>query len=285
MQAGLDCTAAGDVRVVVESESESDGSTGRVVGAGPGRHGGGGSSVPGGGGGAGEADAATVPPLNQAGEGDEPTHREVKEIMAATCKDLLQKLETVRLSVLHLQYSLHTGALAENAAETVERSDKLWAWNEGGVFSAELAHGGRLQGALHNVFGGGFPADPGLAYTDCAGGWVGARGGGGGDGSDGRSKPDGQQQPQEHEQQGGQHGDVDAAYVGAGVTDGVDARGVHAHGDAGGVSACPRMLAAGASLDNSSTVGCEPAGGALWCGRIVACALGDGRVEGGPYDV
>jgi len=276
MQAGLDRAAAADVAVLVESESESDDSTGTVVGAHARPRGCG--SVPGGGG---AATAATVSPLNQVGEGEESTHREVKDMMAATCKDVLLKLEAVRLSVLHLQYSLHTGALTENETETVERSDKLWAWDQGGVFSAELAHGGRLQGALHNVFDGGFPAEPGLAYTERSGAWFGAPGGGGagsggGAGGNDGSKPDGQLQQQ---QQRG-HGDVDAADVGAGVADGVDARGVHAHGDAAAGS--PRMLAAGASLD--STVGCGGPAEALWCGRIVACALGDDAAAG-PYDV
>jgi len=275
MQAGLDRSAAADVEVLVESESESDDSTGTVVdGHGRPDGGGGGGSVPRGGG---AANAATVSPLNQVGEGDEPTHREVKEMMTATCKDLLLKLETVRLSVLHLQYSLHIGALAENETETVERSDKLWAWNEGGVFSAELAHGGRLQGALHNVFDGGFPADPGLAFTNCSGAWGGG-GAGSGEGAarnDG-GKPDGQLQ--QRQQRG--HDNVDAADVGAGVTDGVDERGEHAHRDA--AAGGPRMLAAGASLD--STVGCGGPAEALWCGRIVACALGDDAAAG-PYEV
>lgn len=269
MKAALDCTAAGDVAVLVESESESDDPTTASVAGGAGGHcGGGGVS----GGGSAEP-AATASPMNQAGEDDEPTHGEVKDMMAATCKDLLVKLETVRLSVLHLQYSLHTGALAEAATETAERSDKLWAWNEGGVFSAELAHGGCLQGALHNVFDGGLPAAPGLAYTNCTGAWVGgwggARGGGAG-GNDGQPDRQQQQRPQQHDA-------VDAANVGASVADGVDARGVYPYGHA---AERPRMLAERASLD--STVGCAEPGDALRCGRIVACALGD---DAAPYDV
>jgi hypothetical protein len=79
-----------------------------------------------------------------------------REVVVNTCKELLAKLEDIRTSVLHLQYSLHAGDLGDVAVESSERARKLWAWNQGGLFSAEVSTG-VLEGALQNVFNAGFP--------------------------------------------------------------------------------------------------------------------------------
>ena len=204
---------------------------------------------------------ANASPLNEARD---PSLKEVRDIVGDTCAQLLVKLETVRLSVLHLQYSMHTGDLADDAAAATARSDSLWEWAKGGDFSAELAHGGRLQGVLDDVFDGGCTASTSVADS-CAGGggagagaadagvgvfgggsggacgaWDGRRGAGGPDG-----EPDGKQQLQRHD-------GVDAAGVDADVPDGVNDGGVRSHGHAAG---SPRMLAAAACLPTDAETG------------------------------
>jgi hypothetical protein len=87
-----------------------------------------------------------------------------RDVVVHTCGELLAKLEDVRLSVLHLQYSLHAGDIGDAAVESSERAQKLWAWNQGGVFSEEVSKG-VLEGALQNVFNAGFP-DDGIAETE-----------------------------------------------------------------------------------------------------------------------
>jgi hypothetical protein len=87
-----------------------------------------------------------------------------REVVVNTCRELLVKLEDIRTSVLHLQYSLHAGDIGDAAVESSERAQKLWAWNQGGVFSEEVSKG-VLEGALQNVFNAGFP-DDGIAETE-----------------------------------------------------------------------------------------------------------------------
>ena len=87
-----------------------------------------------------------------------------RDVVVHTCRELLVKLEDIRTSVLHLQYSLHAGDLGDVAVESSERARKLWAWNQGGVFSEEVSKG-VLEGALQNVFNAGFP-DDGIAETE-----------------------------------------------------------------------------------------------------------------------
>jgi hypothetical protein len=98
----------------------------------------------------------TIPPTHA---GDTLNDCHDKGVLAETCEKLLVKLEEIRTAVLHLQYSLHAGELGAVAANNVERSGQLWAWNQGGVFSAEVSTG-LLQGALDNVFSAGFPDTP-----------------------------------------------------------------------------------------------------------------------------
>jgi hypothetical protein len=69
---------------------------------------------------------ATVTPKNR----EDAEHNEiVRNEVVNTCQSLLMKLETVRLSVLHLQYSMHAGELASVQVETVDRSSRLWNWD------------------------------------------------------------------------------------------------------------------------------------------------------------
>jgi hypothetical protein len=101
--------------------------------------------------------ALPYPPEAVAGAaaGEDVSDNAVNAVMVHTCKELLVKLETVRLSVLHLQYALHAGALGVSAVETADRSQRLWAWDQGGVFSSDIANGVCLQGAVADIFDGG----------------------------------------------------------------------------------------------------------------------------------
>jgi hypothetical protein len=75
---------------------------------------------------------ATVPPKHV---DDEAKDDYVRQEVSDTCAELLVKLETVRLSVLHLQYSLHAGALGAAQLETRDRSSRLWAWDKSSTLS------------------------------------------------------------------------------------------------------------------------------------------------------
>ena len=57
-----------------------------------------------------------------------------------TCTSLLNKLEEVKLAVLHLQYSLRVGTTGprEPRLEAQDRAHRLWSWDHAGVFLAEL---------------------------------------------------------------------------------------------------------------------------------------------------
>ena len=70
--------------------------------------------------------AATVTPKNK----DDDEHNEfVRNEVLNTCKTLLTMLETVRVSVLHLQYAVHAGETAAVQVETTDRSSRLWNWD------------------------------------------------------------------------------------------------------------------------------------------------------------
>ena len=56
-----------------------------------------------------------------------------------TCAKLLEKLEVVRLSVLHLQYTMRVGTA--RPLEPVSR--RLWSWDHAGVFLSEQRSPGR----------------------------------------------------------------------------------------------------------------------------------------------
>ena len=71
--------------------------------------------------------AATVSPQNNE---DADKDDDVRKHVLETCTQLLLKLETVRLSVLHLQYSLHAGALVSSQIESIDRSSRLWTWDQ-----------------------------------------------------------------------------------------------------------------------------------------------------------
>ena len=73
-----------------------------------------------------DQDPATVTPQNME---EDQTNEYVRNEVLQTCSTLLTKLETVRLSVLHLQYSLHAGSIAAVQRETTDRSSRLWAWD------------------------------------------------------------------------------------------------------------------------------------------------------------
>jgi hypothetical protein len=69
---------------------------------------------------------ATTPPQNiENSEKDELVRKEVLH----TCSQLLAMLEDVKLSVLHLQYSLHAGELGPSQVGATDRSSRLWEWS------------------------------------------------------------------------------------------------------------------------------------------------------------
>jgi hypothetical protein len=78
------------------------------------------------------------------------------DTVLTTCKQLLVKLEEIRTSVLHLQYSIHAGELGTIAVDNRDRAQQLWSWDKGGAFSAEISSG-FIHGTLDNVFNAGFP--------------------------------------------------------------------------------------------------------------------------------
>ena len=88
---------------------------------------------------------------------DDPCDSNDKDVVREMCKKLLVKLDEIQASVLHLQYSLHAGDIAEAAVERSDRAQQLWAWDKGGLFSAEVSSGIIIQGVLDNVFNAGFP--------------------------------------------------------------------------------------------------------------------------------
>jgi hypothetical protein len=106
------------------------------------------------------------------------THRSEDEALRLhireTCEQLLVKLETIRLSVLHLQYSLHAGVVQSGAAETQGRSNKIWNWDNpkadatttvkglhfpNDVFSANITSELEVPGDIYDVYDFGSNAD------------------------------------------------------------------------------------------------------------------------------
>jgi hypothetical protein len=82
----------------------------------------------------------------------------VRETIRGTCEQLLMKIEAVRLAVLHLQYSVHSGQVASVAVEAKERSQRLWTWDTAGLFQPEVSATGDLclpGGAVIDIFDGG----------------------------------------------------------------------------------------------------------------------------------
>ena len=96
--------------------------------------------------------AATVSPQNKE---DADKDDEVRQQVLETCTQLLLKLETVRLSVLHLQYSMHAGALASSQIESIDRSSRLWAWDRssklGEIHPVEIPSSFKLSGDKFNT--------------------------------------------------------------------------------------------------------------------------------------
>lgn len=80
----------------------------------------------------------TVPPIHLEQEVEDEN---VRNVVLQTCKQLLLKIETVRLSVLHLQYSMHAGGLGVAPVETSDRSKQLWSWNHPGIFATDPVDG------------------------------------------------------------------------------------------------------------------------------------------------
>jgi hypothetical protein len=83
--------------------------------------------------------ATTVPPINIEHESEE----EYTEIVVIeTCKQLLLKLEAIRLSVLHLQYSMHAGAVGASVPSTTPETSnvckQLWGWQHAGEFASDV---------------------------------------------------------------------------------------------------------------------------------------------------
>jgi hypothetical protein len=75
---------------------------------------------------------ATMPPIHP---DDDVSAEYEKVVVLKTCTELLEKLEAVRLSVLHLQYSLHASEVCAVSTESVDRSRTLWNWDNMNIVS------------------------------------------------------------------------------------------------------------------------------------------------------
>jgi hypothetical protein len=75
---------------------------------------------------------ATMPPTHP---DDDVSAEYEKVVVLRTCTELLEKLEAIRLSVLHLQYSLHASEVCAVSTESVDRSRTLWNWDNMNIVS------------------------------------------------------------------------------------------------------------------------------------------------------
>jgi hypothetical protein len=105
---------AGDVAILIASESESSSET-HVHDA---------CEI--------SSDTATMRPIHP---DDDVSTEDEKVVVLKTCTELLEKLEAVRLSVLHLQYSLHASEVCAVSTESVDRSRTLWNWDNMNIVS------------------------------------------------------------------------------------------------------------------------------------------------------
>ncbi|KAJ1468622.1 hypothetical protein T484DRAFT_1755000 [Baffinella frigidus] len=100
----------------------------------------------------------------------EASDEDTRQTIRNTCQDLLLKIETVRMSVLHLQYCMHAGALYIDGANTSattntsatnnnnnnnnntttrDRLQNIWGWEHSGVFANNGVE--ELQLPVHTV--------------------------------------------------------------------------------------------------------------------------------------
>ena len=95
-----------------------------------------------------------------------------QKVILETCAQLLLKLETIHLSILHLQYSVHAGALGSVKIEARDRSENLWRWKDGGAFSSDIVDQLRLASPsvkdnIETVSGNEEIVDAELLLRDC----------------------------------------------------------------------------------------------------------------------
>ena len=85
--------------------------------------------------------SATIPPSYIERDIDE---KHSHAFVVDTCEQILMKLDTVRLSVLHLKYSmLNAGS---RTPTSINPCKQLWAWEGGGVFADDVVKGPYLPG-------------------------------------------------------------------------------------------------------------------------------------------
>jgi hypothetical protein len=77
---------------------------------------------------------ATMRPIHP---DDDVSTEDEKVVVLKTCTELLEKLEAIRLSVLHLQYSLHASEVCAVSTERVDRSRTLWDWDNGNTVTTQ----------------------------------------------------------------------------------------------------------------------------------------------------
>jgi hypothetical protein len=107
---------AGDIAILIASESESSSET-HVHDA---------CEI--------SSDTATMRPIHP---DDDVSTEDEKVVVLKTCTELLEKLEAIRLSVLHLQYSLHASEVCAVSTESVDRSRTLWNWDNGNTVTTQ----------------------------------------------------------------------------------------------------------------------------------------------------
>jgi hypothetical protein len=95
-----------------------------------------------------------------------------QNVILETCAQLLLKLETIHLSILHLQYSVHAGALGSVEVEARDRAKNLWRWKDGGAFSSDIVDQLRLASQsvkddIETVSGNKDIVDAELLLRDC----------------------------------------------------------------------------------------------------------------------
>ena len=73
---------------------------------------------------------ATVPPQHIV---DEENDEFIRAHVLNTCAQMMHQLEAVRLSVLHLQYSIHAGDVGVASVEHTTRAGNLWTWDKPSV--------------------------------------------------------------------------------------------------------------------------------------------------------
>ena len=72
-----------------------------------------------------EPGEATVPPMHTE---ESLKIEQTRAVVLETCAQLLKSVETVKLSLLQLQYAMHSCEMGVQTVESKSRSHQLWSW-------------------------------------------------------------------------------------------------------------------------------------------------------------